>query len=161
PNVPDDQDSTDHCGRHSADSTPDASRLPAASLSGEATRLHGPASDRGNSPESPAVPPALVAHPRYEILELLGSGGMGAVYKARHRLMDRLVALKVIRPDLIGEPAMVTRFEREARAAARLTHPNIVAAYDADQVGGTHFLVMEYVEGADLDQILAGRGQLA
>ncbi len=159
--MPDDQDSTDHGGRHSAESAPDASRMPAASSSGEATRLHAPSGDRGKSPESPSVPPALVGHPRYEVLELLGSGGMGTVYKARHRLMDRQVALKVIRPDLVGEPAMVTRFEREARAAARLAHPNIVAAYDADQVGGTHFLVMEYVEGADLNQILTEQGRLS
>src|SRR5688572_14514851 len=74
-------------------------------------------------------PPCLRGHPRYEVLELIGTGGMGTVYKARHRLMDRLVALKVIRPDLVGDPAMAARFRREAQAAARLNHPNIVHAY--------------------------------
>src|SRR5207248_11481508 len=81
----------------------------------------------------PLVPPALAAHPRYEILARLGSGGMGTVYKARHRLMERLVALKVINPALVGWPEAVRRFRQEIRAAARLTHPNIVAAYDAEQ----------------------------
>ena len=156
------QNSTDHTGcRPSGADTPGASRGPIASAFGEATWPRHPASGAGEQAEPPAVPAALVGHPRYEVLGVLGSGGMGAVYKARHRLMDRLVALKVIRPDLIGEPAMLTRFEREARAAARLSHPNIVTAYDADRAGNTHFLVMEYVAGADLDQVLAGRGRLA
>lgn len=159
--MPDEQDSTDHGARHSANvDTPSANHVAAASSSVEVTRPFVPESGCAGLTGSPSVPPALVGHPRYEVLELLGSGGMGAVYKARHRLMDRLVALKVIRPDLVGEPAMVSRFEREARAAARLAHPNIVAAYDADQVGGTHFLVMEYVEGADLDHVLVARGRL-
>jgi serine/threonine protein kinase len=101
------------------------------------------------------VPAGLGDHPRYEILQLLGSGGMGVVYKARHRFMDRLVALKVIHPVLVDRPGMVTRFEREVRAAARLSHPNIVAAYDAGHGEGIHFFVMEYVEGTDLDQVVA------
>src|SRR5687768_2139258 len=94
-----------------------------------------------------AVPPDLVGHPRYQVLGLLGTGGMGAVYKARHRLMDRVVALKVIHPDLSGRPEIVSRFRREVWAAARLAHPNIVTAHDAGQAGATHFLVMEFVEG--------------
>jgi serine/threonine protein kinase len=108
----------------------------------------------------PGVPPDLVNHPRYLILEYLGSGGMGTVFKARHLLMDRLVALKVINPAVIDRPVMVERFQREVKAAARLRHPNIVAAYDADQAGATHFLVMELVEGVDLDRVLQERGPL-
>jgi eukaryotic-like serine/threonine-protein kinase len=111
-------------------------------------------------PSHLAVPSALEAHPRYEILARLGSGGMGTVYKARHRLMERLVALKVINPALVGWPEAVRRFRQEIRAAARLTHPNIVAAYDAEQAGDTHFLVMEYVEGVSLDCVLADEGPL-
>src|SRR5262245_47072697 len=107
-----------------------------------------------------AVPAALEAHPRYEILARLGAGGMGTVYKARHRLMDRLVALKVINPALVGWPEAVRRFRQEIRAAACLTHPNIVAAYDAEQADETHFLVMEYVEGVSLDRVLADEGPL-
>lgn len=109
-----------------------------------------------------ACPPAgLLDHPRYQVLEMLGSGGMGVVYKARHRLMDRLVALKVIHPRLADRPAVVERFCREARAAARLAHPNIVAAHDAEQAGESHFLVMEYVAGTDLEQLLWGGARLA
>ena len=87
---------------------------------------------------------------RDEVLELLGSGGMGFVYKARHRLMDRLVALKVIKRRLTDRPGMVERFGREMKAAGDLLHPNIVTAHDAEQAGATHFLVMEYVEGVTL-----------
>jgi hypothetical protein len=111
--------------------------------------------------EPPAMPPALAGNDRYEVLELLGSGGMGAVYKAQHRRMERLVALKVISPSLVNRPEMVARFGREVKAAARLTHPNIVTAYDADQVGETHFLVMEFVEGISLAQQVQQHGPLA
>jgi CheY-like chemotaxis protein/tRNA A-37 threonylcarbamoyl transferase component Bud32 len=107
-----------------------------------------------------AVPPDLVGHPRYQVLGLLGTGGMGAVYKARHRLMGRVVALKVIHPDLSDRPEIVNRFLHEVWAAARLAHPNIVTAYDADQVGATHFLVMEFVEGVDLERFADARGPL-
>jgi serine/threonine protein kinase len=110
--------------------------------------------------EAPAVPPALAGNDRYEVLELLGSGGMGAVYKAEHRRMERLVALKVISPSLVDRPDMVARFGREVKAAARLTHPNIVTAHDADQVGDTHFLVMEFVEGTSLAQLVQQHGPL-
>ena len=97
----------------------------------------------------------------YVLLDRIGEGGMGAVYKARHRKMDRLVALKVIRKELLAKPEAVKRFEREVRAAARLTHPNIVAAYDAGQAGDTHFFAMEYVEGIDLHKRVSEKGPLA
>jgi serine/threonine protein kinase len=85
---------------------------------------------------------------------------MGTVYKAEHRLMGRLVALKIVSPELANRPAVAERFRREVRAAAQLRHPNIVHAYDADQAGGTHFLVMEFVEGTDLGRLVAERGPL-
>src|SRR5262249_53577158 len=107
------------------------------------------------------VPPELAEHPRYHILELLGSGGMGAVYKAEHRLMERPVALKVISPDLMKRPGLVVRFRREVKAAARFSHPHIVTAYDADQAGAAHFLVMEFVQGISLAQHIEQRGPLA
>ncbi|HEX5273224.1 MAG TPA: serine/threonine-protein kinase, partial [Gemmataceae bacterium] len=97
---------------------------------------------------------------QYVILSLLGQGGMGKVLKARHRLMDRVVALKVIRPNLLAEPRAVSRFHREIKAVSRLSHPNIVAAFDANQVGNTHFLVMEYVEGTDLQRLVKEHGPL-
>src|SRR5207247_4077931 len=109
---------------------------------------------------TPEVPPELAAHPRYRILEFLGAGGMGTVFKAEHRLMERVVALKIIRKDLMDRPAAIERFPQEVRAAARLVHPHIVTAYDADQAGEVHFLVMEYVEGKSLDRLLAQTGPL-
>src|SRR5260370_22324734 len=108
----------------------------------------------------PEVPAELAAHPRYRILEFLGAGGMGAVFKAEHRLMERVVALKIIRKDLMDRPAALERFPQEVPAAARLVHPNIVTAYDADQAGDVHFLVMEYVDGKSLDRLLTESGRL-
>src|SRR5260221_14583175 len=84
---------------------------------------------------------------QYDLLLKLGEGGMGQVYKARHRLMDQVVALKVIHQRALDRPDAVERFHREIRALAKLTHPNIVRAQYADHVQGTHFLVMEYVAG--------------
>jgi serine/threonine protein kinase len=106
------------------------------------------------------VPAALAQHPRYRVLKLLGKGGMGAVYLAEHKVMERAVALKVIRPDLTARPELVERFRREARAAARLSHPHVVTAYDAEQAGDCHFLVTEYVAGIDLARWLQAHGPL-
>jgi serine/threonine protein kinase len=107
------------------------------------------------------LPGGLAGHPRYEVVQFLGAGGMGVVYKAWHRLMHRYVALKVLNEGLIGIPGMLERFQREVRAAARLSHPNIVHAYDADHWGDTHFLVMEYVDGIDLDRLVNREGRLS
>jgi serine/threonine-protein kinase len=96
----------------------------------------------------------------YLLLERLGEGGMGQVYKARHQHMGRVVALKVIRPEKLRSPAAVQRFYREVRAAAQLRHPNIVLAYDAGQAGAAHYLAMEYVEGPDLARLAKERGPL-
>jgi serine/threonine protein kinase/putative intracellular protease/amidase len=107
------------------------------------------------------IPAELASHGRYRVLGLVGIGGMGAVYKAEHRLMERLVALKVINPALIANAAAVERFHREFKAAAKLSHPNIVAAYDAEQAGDLHFLVMEFVEGVSLDRLISQKGRLS
>lgn len=106
------------------------------------------------------IPPELANHPRYRVSGLIGQGGMGAVYKAVHVRLQRTVALKVINPALTKNPQTVERFHQEARATARLSHPNIVSAYDADQAGDLHFLVMEFVEGQTLADMLAQRGAL-
>ena len=108
----------------------------------------------------PDVPPELIDHPRYHVLSQLGAGGMGVVYKAEHRLMGRIVALKVVARRYTSNPAAVERFRREFRAAARLNHPNIVTAHDADEANGLHFLVMEYVEGISLDRLVRKKGPL-
>jgi tRNA A-37 threonylcarbamoyl transferase component Bud32 len=96
----------------------------------------------------------------YVLLERLGEGGMGQVFKARHRNLKRLVALKVIHNKRLDNPEAVRRFQREVRAAAALSHPNVVLAYDADHIGDTHLLVMEYVEGIDLARFVRKSGPL-
>lgn len=96
----------------------------------------------------------------YVILDLLGIGGMGQVYKAQHRRMKRIVALKLLAPEVARKPRLVQRFHQEVQAAARLLHPNIVAAFDADEADGKHFLVMEYVPGRDLASLVRQRGPL-
>ncbi|MCA9176198.1 MAG: serine/threonine protein kinase [Planctomycetales bacterium] len=116
------------------------------------------AADNSSSHEEVAA--QLADHPRYEVLELVGKGGMGDVYRARHRLMDRTVALKIIKPELMRKADAVDRFHREVKAAAKLTHPNIVTAFDAEQAGDVHFLVMEYVDGVDLAHVAHERGAL-
>ena len=102
----------------------------------------------------------LSEHPRYEIAELIARGGMGEVYKAKHRVMDRTVALKVIKSKLMQNVEVVERFHREVKTAAHLSHPNIVTAYDAEQANGVHFLVMEHVEGTNLAELVKRDGPL-
>jgi WD40 repeat protein/tRNA A-37 threonylcarbamoyl transferase component Bud32 len=103
------------------------------------------------------VPPILS---RYEILEELGKGGMGVVYKARQRDTGRLVALKVIRKERLANPDMLSRFRREAQASARLAHPAIVQVLEADQDGDVPYLVMEYVAGITLQKLVEETGPL-
>lgn len=100
-------------------------------------------------------------HPRYRILRLLGEGGMGAVYLAEHRVMKRSVALKVIKGGLRDQPDFTARFRREVKVAGRLQHPNIVAALDAETFGDSLFLVMEYVEGVNLHNVLRKHGRIS
>ena len=97
----------------------------------------------------------------YRLLEPLGEGGMGQVFKAEQRRLGRTVALKVIHQEYLAHrPEAVRRFQREARAAAQLTHPNAIRIYDADNDGLRHFIVMEYVEGADLARLVESGGPL-
>jgi eukaryotic-like serine/threonine-protein kinase len=112
------------------------------------------------SPRARPLPKELLEHPRYKIGRFLGAGGMGAVYQAEHRLMDRVVALKIIHRNLSRHPRVVERFRLEVKAAARLSHPNIVTAHDAEKAGDVHFLVMEFVDGMSLSQLVAKRGPL-
>jgi uncharacterized protein (TIGR03067 family) len=132
---------------HDQDATPDPREVPTLA----------PAVEPGMTAD---LPGELVHHNRYRIQELLGVGGMGAVYKAEHLLMERPVALKVINRELTKNPDTVERFRREVKAAARLTHPNIVHAYDAEQAGDLHFLVMEYIDGKSLARVVAEHGPL-
>jgi tRNA A-37 threonylcarbamoyl transferase component Bud32 len=101
------------------------------------------------------TPADLAPHfPELEILELLGQGGMGAVYKTRQRKLDRLVAIKVLPQEWGRDPAFAERFGREARALARLNHPQIVSVHDFGEVDGHYFLIMEFVDGVNLRQLL-------
>jgi serine/threonine protein kinase len=103
------------------------------------------------------APPLL---PDFDILEEVGRGGMGIVYKAQQRSRSRVVALKVIRKERLSHPEVVRRFRREVQAAARLSHPNVVRVYDSDQEGDTHFLAMEYVPGITLQRLVEQFGRL-
>ncbi len=91
---------------------------------------------------------------QYVILDKIGEGAMGRVYKALQRRLDRVVALKILRSQLLNNETAVRRFQREARAAAQLAHPNIVRLFDADQVEQVYFLAMEYVDGIDLSRLI-------
>ncbi|MCH7988217.1 MAG: protein kinase, partial [Planctomycetes bacterium] len=97
---------------------------------------------------------------RYVILDEIGVGGMGVVFKALHREMDRVVALKVLPKTAVDSSDKVKRFRREVKAAAKLEHPNIVTAFDAHESKGIHFLVMSYVNGQDLSQTVCEHGPL-
>jgi serine/threonine protein kinase len=97
---------------------------------------------------------------QYRLLDELGRGGMGRVYKALHTIMGRVVAIKVIAPELVQNPNAVEWFRREVRASTHLVHPNIVMAYDANEAAGLHFLVMEYVHGVTLDRLVKQHGSL-
>jgi eukaryotic-like serine/threonine-protein kinase len=94
----------------------------------------------------------------YEILEKLGEGGMGVVYKARDTHLDRFVAIKVLPPEKVADPDRRRRFTQEAKAASALNHPNIITIYDIDQAGGVDFIAMEYVAGKTLDRLIPRHG---
>lgn len=96
----------------------------------------------------------------YLLIDRLGEGGMGTVFKARQVHLDRLVALKIIRKDKLASPTAVRRFYQEVRAAGQLTHPNIVLAFDAQEAGGMHFIAMELIDGPDLSRLVKEKGPL-
>src|SRR5258708_12558053 len=98
---------------------------------------------------------------RYQLQEPIGRGGMATIYRGQDMRMDRIVAVKVLREVYSTDPKFVTRFQREAKAASSLQHPNIVQVYDYGQTDGNYFIVMELVEGTDLRRYLRSRGVLA
>ena len=111
------------------------------------------------SPKKPGFNPPSIEElsskfPHLELLELLGAGGMGAVYKARQPGLDRFVAVKILPPEVAQDPAFAERFSREARALAKLNHPNIVAVHDFGQADGLYYFVMELVDGTNLRQAM-------
>src|SRR5262245_33588002 len=121
--------------------------LPPPSLASDTGISPQPTRDLSHVPVAVAVPGELPEHfGRYHLIRKLGQGGMGAVYLAHDTRLDRSVALKLLPPASVHDADAVARFRREARALARLSHPGIVRAYDSDEAGGRHFLVMELVE---------------
>ena len=119
------------------------------------TAVTGESQSSGLGDFVPPTPEELAARfPDLEILEVLGRGGMGVVYKARQKHLDRLVAMKLLSPKIAEDPAFAERFAREARAMALLSHPNIVAVYDFGQKDGLFYFLMELVDGLSLRQLL-------
>lgn len=98
---------------------------------------------------------------RYRLLELIGSGGMAIVYKGVDTLLERRVAVKMLREGFASDPAFLARFQREAQSAANLDHPNIVTVYDVGQDGSRHYIVMEYVDGQDLKSLIRQKGRMS
>src|SRR5260370_27321779 len=130
---------------HSSDMGPDS---PTMIGSGSWPATPTPPSTRLPRPQnSPSMlQPGAVLGQRYEILQILGEGGMGAVYKARDRELNRMVALKVIRPELAGSQAIIDRFKQELLLATQVTHKNVIRIYDLSEAEGMKFITMEYVE---------------
>jgi serine/threonine protein kinase len=112
------------------------------------------ATGAGATFEAPTLAELAPLFPQLEILELIGKGGMGAVYKARQRELDRIVALKILPPGIGSDPAFAERFTREAKALAKLNHPGIVTIYDFGRADGLFYFFMEYIDGVTLRQLL-------
>src|SRR5947209_1017234 len=129
-----------------------------------------PSAGRGTTPVSPGVAsnvlsgrlllPGMVIGNRYEILQVLGEGGMGAVYKARDVELDRVIALKVIRPELASNPEILQRFKQELILARQVTDRNVIRIFDMGEADGIKFITMEYVQGESLYQILRQKGKI-
>ncbi|MFO0841368.1 MAG: protein kinase [Gemmataceae bacterium] len=109
-------------------------------------------------PSSTSLPGARIG--KYRLLAHVATGGMGAVYKAHDEENDRVVALKILAPDLAKNEILVERFKREARHAARMAHRNLVKLYESDTIDGTHFIAMEFIEGIDLAEYIRRKGKL-
>jgi tetratricopeptide (TPR) repeat protein/predicted Ser/Thr protein kinase len=120
-----------------------------------------PASGGGTGPAvEVSFPPGSVVAGRYEILQMIGEGGMGAVYKAKDRELDRLICLKVIRSELASRPEVLQRFKQELILARKVTHKNVVRTYDLGEFEGTRFITMEFIEGRDLKSLVQERGKI-
>ena len=144
------------CGAPISDGAPQG--LCPKCVMGDVATAASPTNPRPAEPPHPSVEEIAAHFPDLHIIEVIGVGGMAAVYKARQPKLDRFVALKVLSRELAGDPAFVERFAREARVLARLNHQNIVAVFDCGVAGPFAYLVMEYVDGVNLRQAMqAGR----
>jgi len=105
--------------------------------------------------------PRTMLGKRYEIVQLLGEGGMGAVYKAMDREVERMVALKIIRPELAVREEILARFKQELILARRITHKNVIRIFDLGEAEGLKFITMEFIEGKDLSSLIKEKGRLS
>ncbi|PYV79962.1 MAG: hypothetical protein DMG96_02080, partial [Acidobacteria bacterium] len=105
--------------------------------------------------------PGTLLGSRYQILKILGQGGMGAVYQARDQELDRIIALKVIRPELASNPGILQRFKQELILSRHVTHKNVVRIFDLGEAEGTKFITMEFVEGEDFRSVLRHHGKFS
>src|ERR1700723_181239 len=182
-------DERDHRGHDSDSPTMPGTRLPEDAVSAAQLTppplSNAPASDAATMPHGTAIPgvtqalpyarqpslstssilafqglqPGVLFGDRYEIMGVLGQGGMGAVYKARDRELDRLIALKVIRPELATDPAILQRFKQELILSRNITHKNVVRIFDLGEAEGIRFISMEFVDGEDLRTLLRRAGK--
>lgn len=127
----------------------------------DATVYGSPSLGSSPPPSQPLLETASIIGGRYEILEMLGVGGMGEVYKARDLALGRLVAFKVIRPELASSPAIIDRFKQEILLSSNVTHKNVIRIYDLGEADGMKFITMEYVDGRDLRAVLHDRGKFS
>jgi serine/threonine protein kinase/tetratricopeptide (TPR) repeat protein len=139
----------------------DATIAPGTSFRRTQTPTPSRISISGGAPSAAVLQIGDVLGGRYEILQLLGEGGMGAVYKASDRELDRFVALKVIRPELGSNPAILARFKQELLLAHQVTHRNVIRIYDLGEAEGLRFITMEYIEGQDLRSIIREKKKFA
>ena len=153
-----DQETCPKCGEPlSQDVTPGhcPKCLMQVAFESEAAPLSGPATaSSGQASQTWSLDQLSLLFPELEIIDQVGTGGMGVVYKAKQKQLDRLVAVKLVRPDLCDDPAFAERFTREARAMARLSHPAIINVFDFGQRENFYFFIMEFVDGANLRQLV-------
>jgi tetratricopeptide (TPR) repeat protein/predicted Ser/Thr protein kinase len=149
-------------GSPNAEITPGAPATPGAAATPGTPEGWSISNTRAPAPALPPgeFSPGTVLGNRYEILALLGQGGMGAVYKARDTELERLVALKIIRPELTTNPEILKRFKQELILARQVTHRNVIRIFDLGQADGFKFITMEYLEGQDLRGVLREKGKL-
>src|SRR3954470_731952 len=124
-----------------------------------AATVYGPPSISTSKAVHPMLEAGTVIGGRYEIVEMLGVGGMGEVYKAKDIALGRLVALKVIRPELASNPAIIDRFKQEILLSSNVTHKNVIRIYDLGEADGMKFITMEYVDGRALRAVLHDQGK--
>src|SRR5216683_3025631 len=127
----------------------------------DASPLPGSPVSAGDLSSTTFFAPGTLLGARYQVLRILGQGGMGAVYQARDQELDRIIALKVIRPELAANPSILQRFKQELILSRHVTHKNVERIFDLGEAGGTKFITMEFVEGEDLRGVLRRKGKLS